>query len=412
MLIAGQLLLVDSTDNASDPIASPRMVLKPGTIRTEGDRIAEVILGEIFAAADAGGPDCLIAPGFIDTHLHLPQFDAIGAHGMRLLDWLDRVILPIESTWRDPHVAAERAHRALSRCLRHGTTAVCAYATVHHEATAEALRVASELGIRGVIGQTLMDREAPAELLSPADRQIEQTERLLKRFLPSGRVAAAVTPRYAVACSPRLMRMAGDLARSHSAIVQTHLAETLPECARVRELFAGRSYVDAYDEAGLLGPRSIFGHGIYLSPAEVARLVETGSVIAHCPLANSFLASGMMPRARWLASGVKLTLGSDIGAGYEVSMPRVARGMIETATARGDLPPTAAQAWHAITAGNADMLGWHDAGRIETGASADILVIRPDVNWRDTPVDPLARTLFGWDDRWLEKILLRGEWVP
>jgi guanine deaminase len=119
----------------------------------------------------------------------------------------------------------------------------------------------------------------------------------------------------------------------------------------------------------------------------------------------------MMPRARWLASGVKLTLGSDIGAGYEVSMPRVARGMIETATARGDLPPTAAQAWHAITAGNADMLGWHDAGRIETGASADILVIRPDVNWRDTPVDPLARTLFGWDDRWLEKILLRGEWV-
>jgi guanine deaminase len=328
---------------------------------------------------------------------------------MRLLDWLDRVILPLEMSWRDPQLAAERAHRALSRCLRHGTTAVCAYATVHHEATAEALRVASEIGIRGVIGQTLMDREAPAELLSPADRQIEQTERLLERFPPSGRVAAAVTPRYAVACSPRLMRMAAELARSHNAIVQTHLAETLPECTRVRELFAGRSYVDAYDEAGLLGPRSIFGHGIYLSPAEVARLVETGSVIAHCPLANSFLASGMMPRARWLASGVNLTLGSDIGAGYEVSMPRVARGMIETATARGDVPPTAAQAWHAITAGNADMLGWHDAGRIEAGASADILVIRPDINWQSTPVDPLARTLFGWDDRWLEKVILRGQ---
>ena len=130
-------------------------------------------------------------------------------------------------------------------------------------------------------------------------------------------------------------------------------------------------------------------------------------MIAHCPTANSFLRSGAMPWREHLEAGVGVTLGSDIGGGYERAMPRVAKAMIETASARGDAYPSAAQAWWQITGGNAAALGWQDVGSLQAGASADLLVIEPDVPWLDH-VDPLAMLLWAWDDRWLKRTVVQG----
>lgn len=118
-----------------------------------------------------------------------------------------------------------------------------------------------------------------------------------------------------------------------------------------------------------------------------------------------------MSRRSLLDAGVKISLGSDIGAGYERSMVRVARAMILAAASLGDQPPAAAAAWHAITAGNADRLGWADAGRLQAGAVADLVIIQPDIPWLDPPVDPLARLMFAWDDRWIVQTLLQGRVV-
>jgi cytosine/adenosine deaminase-related metal-dependent hydrolase len=133
--------------------------------------------------------------------------------------------------------------------------------------------------------------------------------------------------------------------------------------------------------------------------------------------------SGRLDAAGVLASGAGLALGSDLGAGYEVSMVRVARAMLETAGAlrisdagRGpETVPTAAQAWWRITAGNARALHWPDAGRLAAGAPADLVLVRPDADTTRTlftgpapAVDPLAGLLFGWDDRWVERVLLQG----
>jgi guanine deaminase len=400
MILSGQLLRTDTDDRAT---------LGPGTVRVADGYIVEVLEETWTPHADVGTPNTLIAPGFIDAHLHLPQFEMIGAHGLPLLQWLSGVTFPVERKWEDEAYAAERTQQVIGQLLSHGTTGICAYATVHLAGTRAALQVAQDHGVRGVIGQTLMERHAPEFLCRTRAQLIDETGSLLERFPPTERLAAAVTPRFAVTCSAELLRDAGQLAQHCDACIQSHLAETIPECELVNELFGGLTYTDVYGQAGLLTPKAIFGHGIYLQESERICLSRSGARIAHCPTANSFLRSGSMNRRGLLDSGVQLVLGSDIGGGYERSMVRVGRAMIETAAARGDSFPTAAEAWWQITAGNAQALGWRNAGHLRAGNPADLVIIEPDLAWREGPVDPLARLLFAWDDRWIRQTYVRGE---
>lgn len=385
--------------------------IQPGVLTIDQGVIVDLQWGTISQHVDWGGPECLICPGFIDSHLHLPQFDAIGAIGMPLLPWLSKIIFPAEIRWNDPDYAQSMIQRVMAQCVSVGTTGVCAYATSEHSGVMLALDAFAKAGFRGVIGQVLMDQDAPPALLRPAKQSIEETARALDVFPPASRMAAAVTPRFALSCSETLMQQAGKLAQERNAVVQTHLAETLAECNAVAERFDGRRYVDVYHEANLLGKRSVLGHGIHLDSNDQHLLAETESIIAHCPTANAFLNSGMMDWASHDQAQITLALGSDIGAGYERSMVRVARSMIETAMRCNGkpAPENAARAgWHQITAGNADALGWSDAGRIELNSSADLLLIRPRVAWLESRC-PLSMLMYAWDDRWIDQTLLRGK---
>ncbi|MEM9884086.1 MAG: amidohydrolase family protein [Planctomycetota bacterium] len=399
MILAGRLLLPDDADGVE---------LAAGTVELDGDTIAAVNVGDTTTQADAGGPDALICPAFTDTHLHLPQFDQVGAHVTPLLRWLQDVTFPNERRWENTGFARGMAERVVGQLLSVGTSGVAAYATVHAEGTRAALEVFTQRGFRGVIGQTLIDREAPDYLCRPADQLLDETAALLDKFSPGQRMSAAVTPRFAITCTAPLLEGAGRLAAERHAAVQSHLAETVAECDFVGELFGGKRYVDVYRDAGLLRPGSLWGHGIHLDDADRVTLRGHDAVVAHCPTANSFLRSGSMPWREHHAADVAVSLGSDIGGGYERSMVRVARAMIETAAARGDAYPTAAQAWRQITAGNAELLPGPDGGVLLPGATADVLVIEPDVPWLDHP-DPLAMLLWAWDDRWLERTVVRGE---
>lgn len=401
MILAGQLLLNDEANPGQVRLAS-------GYLRLDGEVIAEVVEGEVPGNIDAGGSGCLICPGFIDAHLHLPQFDTMGAHGLPLLRWLDEVTFPAERKWEDADYAAGMTRRVVRQLLAHGTTAICAYATVHHDGTLAALDTAREMGMRGLIGQTLIDRNAPGFLSRPMDQLIDETADLLDRYPTGGRLAAAVTPRFAVSCTPELLAAAGALAEQRSAYVQSHLAETIPECELIAELFPGRSYVQAYEDTGLLTERSIYGHGIYLNEADRQALSDAQATVAHCPTANSFLRSGTMNRISLITDDVRVAVGSDIGGGYERSMVRVARAMVEAASTLGEHYPSAAEAWWHITAGNADALGWRGAGRLSVGAPADLLVIEPDIAWLVASVAPLDMLLWAWDDRWVKRTLLQG----
>lgn len=398
MIVAGTLITPDG--------GSAR--LGEGWLRVEGRRIVEAGVGACPHTVDLGGPEHVIAPGFVDAHLHLPQFDSIGADGLPLLEWLDTVIFPAEARWEDPAYAHAMTSRVLARLVRRGTTAIAAYATVHHAGALAACAAAREMGVRAVIGQVLMDVHGPEFLIRPTAQMLREAEAYLAApNPPHSRVEAGLNPRFALVCTMELMRGAARLAKAAGALVQTHLSETIPECARLGELFDGLDYVEVYGRAGLLGPRSVFAHGIHLSARERAELAASGSIVAHCPTANLFLQSGTMDRRATLAAGVRLALGSDIAGGPDRSMVRVARAMIEAAKAIGGPLPTAGECWWQITAGNARALGWPDAGTLDTGAAADVVVFEPDVPWR-TARDPLSCLLYAWDDSWIDAVVLDG----
>ncbi len=401
MILSGTLML------PADGMPAPRAVrLARGYVRLDGARIAEAGVGPSPGTPELGSDRTLITPGFIDTHLHLPQFDSIGIAGLPLLAWLERVIYPAETRWADADFAGQMTARVAGLLASHGTTGIGAYATVHHGAARAAIDALHESGLRAVVGQVLMDQNAPAELVRPTAQLLAEAARLSGR----GRIEVAVTPRFAVACSGALLSGAGDLARRLGLPIQTHIAETADETRLACSLHDSPSYVDVYRRAGLLGPRTILAHGIWLTDDERRAIQTSASVIAHCPTANAFLGAGDMDRAGCAGAGIRLALGSDVAGGPDISMVRVARGMLETARRRGSDPPGALEAWWQITAGNADALGWPDAGRLVAGASADILAIEPPPGWQQA-ADPLSTLLHAWDDRWLTHTIVAGRAV-
>jgi guanine deaminase len=411
VVISGRLMMADGERRAR---------IAPGTLVLSGGRIASVSTG-LHPSPDLGGPEHLITPGFVDTHVHLAQLDSIGVDGLELLEWLERVVFPAESRWADAGFAEDMARRAAQELLGVGTTSVAAYATSHHEGARAAIGALASAGMGGYVGQVLMDRGAPAELCVPAREGLASAARLEGQ----GRIAPAVTPRFAVACSEALLRGAGELVRKTGWLAQTHLCETQREIELVAELFGGARYLDVYEGAGLLGARSVFGHGVWLDDADREKLARARAVVAHCPTANRFLEAGEMDCAAALAAGVRVALGTDVAGGPDRSMVRVARGMMETAKQVGRARVSvgkeehragarchAAETWWQITAGNAAAIGLADTGILATGMWGDVVVIRPGATpggakWLESP-DPLSALMWGWDDRWIEATLVTG----
>ncbi len=396
MLIQGRLLI----DAARLP--------EPGWLRVEGDRLSEMGQGEPPGKPDAGDADTLITPGFIDAHLHFPQFPIIGSDGLTLLDWLERVVFPVEATWVDSDVAERQARAAVQRLLRSGTLGCAAFLTSHATALAAASRAIGEVPLHTLAGRVLMDREGPDALLQvPTPGFFD-----LPASAPA-RLRAAVTPRFAVSCSPEALRFAGEVGRD--AWVQTHLAENLAEVELVRCLFPDApSYTAVYDAFGLLHARTLLAHCVHLAENEWELIARRRSVVVHCPQANTFLQSGLFNLDQAREHSVRLALGSDIGAGCDAAMPRVARAMIEVAKLRRSTVapkahlPTPAEAWTLITRGNAEALGFDDAGRLEVGAAADLLLLRPPLEIDEYLVSRLLHT---WEDDFIVGRLVAGRWL-
>jgi guanine deaminase len=393
-------------------LGDPRTLPQLGWLRIEHGRITEIGDGKPPGIVNFGHPGAIIAPGFVDAHLHLPQFDAVGCDGMDLLDWLNGVIFPCESRWSEAEFAAERIADALSRLLHAGTLGFAGYLTSHAHSvgcTVDALR---DLPLRAMIGQVLMDRAGPPVLINQPPLPPRPPEPM--PGMPHERVSISVNPRFAVSCSSDLLKLTGDLAGDTFAI-QTHLAESQRECEVVRELFPGMAnYAAVYDRFGLLGPRTLLAHGVHLSDDEWQLIAAMESVIVHCPGANTFLSSGIFDLRKAREHGVRLALGSDVAAGPDLAMPRVARQMIETAKLRRmtidpEAPvPSPAEAWRLITRGNAEALGWNDAGLIEVGAAADLLVIEPPFELVERDEHLIGRLIYGWDDSFITARIVAG----
>ena len=264
-----------------------------------------------------------LLPGLVDLHSHLPQHEAVAQDGLELLPWLESHIFPAESRFSDPEWAALAARSYFRDQLALGTTTTVVYGSVHAQATHRAFQEAEQSGIRGILGKVMMDRNVPDALRETTEASLAESGELCATWhgRDSGRLQYAFTPRFAPTCSMELLRGAARLAERHGAYVQTHLSENFNEIQWVHELFPeARDYTDVYARAGLLGPRTLLGLGIHLSPSERAAIRAAGAAIVHCPRSNAFLRSGIMPLRRWLEEGLGVGLGTDVGGGPSLDL--------------------------------------------------------------------------------------------
>jgi guanine deaminase len=320
-------------------------------------------------------PGRLLIPGLVDAHVHIPQIDIIGVSSESLLDWLHGHVFPSEQACEDPDIARDRARRSFRAMLAAGTTACAAYSSSHTRATEIAFEEAERAGVRAVIGKVLMDRDAPSPLLQEADAALADTARLIERWsgAAGGRLQVAVTPRFALSCSPELLRGAGALARRFGCAIQTHLAENPGEVAAVRDVFPEhRDYTGVYEHAGLVGGRSLLAHCIHLHDDELDCLARTGAVAVHCPDSNFYLHSGRFPLARARERGVAIALGSDVGAGTCYSLVEAMR----LGSYAQDVTVDPRWLFYWATLGGARALGWEDRiGNFSPGKDADFVVV-------------------------------------
>ena len=334
----------------------------------------------------------VVMPGLVDTHVHIPQVPAAGlGAGMDLLAWLERHVFPLERAF-DVAAAEELAPQVYREMAAAGTTTISAYAAAWPDSTDACFRAAEEHGIRAAIGNVLMDRVTyddrtpPGEILENA---IRASGELCEKWhgAAGGRLRYAFTPRFAVACTADMLRESAALAEHYGASWQTHLSEDAREMATVAEHFPeATDYLDVYDRAGGLGRKALFAHAIHLSEREIARMVETDSAIAHCPVSNMFIRSGVMPIARYLDEGLRIGLGTDIAGAPELSVITQMRlGFFQhnskAVVVGDDAPVPDPLEWIRLgTLGGAAALGLGDViGSLEPGKEADLIALDPDL---------------------------------
>lgn len=345
----------------------------------------------------------VVLPGMVDLHAHLPQLPNAGlGAGLDLLTWLDRYIFPLERRFDAVDDAARLAPAAFRAFAAAGTTTVLAYGAVYKASMDGAFRAAETHGIRAILGKVMMDRGTYDETIDPStilERSLRESEELIAAWhgADDGRLGYAVAPRFAVSCSAEMLRESAALAARAGAWWQTHVSEDPGEIDEVARLFPeAMDYVDVYDRAGGLGPRTILAHAVHLSDRELARLVASDTRVAHCPASNLFLASGIMPLARYLESGLKVGLGSDVAAGPEASIFSVMRiGFYAQAALRtvgGEERRTLGPLdWLRLgTLDGARTLGLEERiGSIEAGKEADLIAVDPRLTSpvRDLPYE-------------------------
>ncbi|MER8947837.1 MULTISPECIES: guanine deaminase [unclassified Mesorhizobium] len=362
----------------------------------------------------------LLLPGFIDAHAHFPQMQVIASFGAELLDWLNTYTFPEETKFQNAQHGRRIARLFLDEVLRHGTTTVAAYCSVHKESAEAFFAESHDRNMLNIAGKVMMDRNAPDGVLDTPQSGYDDSKALIDEWHGKGRQHYAITPRFAITSSPEQLEMAGALCREYPDLhMQTHLSENHAEIAFTQQLYPQtRDYTDIYEHYGLLGRRSLFGHCIHLSEREADVLSDSGSVAVFCPTSNLFLGSGLFDYQRYSRreKPLRIAAATDVGGGTNYSMLRTMDEGYKVIALNGEkLNPF--QSFWQLTRGNAEALSLAEKiGTLEEGSDADIIVLdaraTPAMRLRVETADTLAEELFLLqtlgDDRAVREVYVAG----
>jgi guanine deaminase len=373
------------------------VLIEDGLISVVGDA-ATIDIPDEAQTIDYG--EDLILPGFIDGHVHYPQMNVMASYGAKLIDWLNNFTFPEEAKFSDISYAKKIAKFFFSETLKNGYTTSAVFCTVHSQSVEAFFSEAERLNLRMIAGKVLMDRNAPSNLRDTAQTAYDQSKDLIAKWHNKGRALYAITPRFAPTSTPEQLEVAGALySETGGVYVQSHVSENVDEIAWVAELFPkASSYLDVYNQFGLLGPRTMYGHGIYFSDSDLELVSNTDTSIIHCPTSNLFLGSGLFEYEKFNNAGIRLALGTDIGGGTSLSPFATMKAAYEIAQFQNySLSPF--EAFYMLTLGGANALHLENRiGRIAPGYEADLTIVNLNstdlIKHRMKIVGGLAEVLF------------------
>jgi guanine deaminase len=352
-----------------------RIIVAAGDFATLAPRFAAVPLQHL--------PGRILAPGFIDLHVHYPQLDVIGSPAEGLLPWLEHYTFPAEARFANPEHATELAGLFLDELARHGVTTALAFSTSHPASVDALFSAARRRGLRLITGKCLQDRHSPEAVRDETEQSLLDTEALIQRWHGVDRLGYAITPRFAPSCSEAQLRGAGTLAARYPDVwIQSHVAENRDEIRWARALFPNsRSYLAIYDDHGLMRERAVYAHCIHFDADDRALMRQRHTAAAVCPTSNLFLGSGFFDFAAAAEAGFLHGLASDVGGGTSLSPFRTMLAAYEVAR-EGQTKPgvslPATRLWWLHTAGAAAALGLAGVvGNLAPGCDADFIVLDP-----------------------------------
>lgn len=396
-----------------------------GAVLVRDGRVAAIGAHAAVSAEAQGVPVAdhrphLVLPGFIDAHVHFPQMQIIASYGAELLDWLNDYTFPEETKFRDAQHGRRVARLFLDEAIRHGTTTVAAYCSVHRSSAEAFFEESHARGMLNIAGKVMMDRHAPDGLRDTPQSGYDDTKALIAEWHGKGRQLYAITPRFAITSTPEQMEMAGALVREHpDCHVQSHLSENLAEIRWAEELFPqALDYTDVYARYGILGRKTLMGHCIHLSDREADAMSEMGTVAVFCPTSNLFLGSGLFDyqRFRRRAKPLRVATATDVGGGTSYSMLRTMDEGYKVIALQGEKLNPLASFWQ-LTRGNAEALSIADRiGTLSPGSDADVVVLdaraTSAMRLRMETVETLAEELFLLqtlgDDRAIREVYVAG----
>ncbi len=367
-------------------------------------------------------PGRIIAPGFVDLHVHYPQLDVIGSPASGLLPWLENYTFPQEARFADPGHSAEAAEFFIAELLRNGVTTALTFATSHPESVDAFFVEAAKHRLRMISGKVLQDRHSPDGVRDATEQSLIDTETLIQRWHGQGRLGYAITPRFAPTCSDAQLRGAGELAARYPDVwIQSHVAENKDEVQWARTLFPqARSYLATYDDFGLMRQRAVYAHCIHFDDDDRALMRDTGAAAAVSPTSNLFLGSGFFDYAAADRVGFRYGLASDVGGGTSLSPFRTmlaAYYVGREGQTKSGLSLKPQQLWWQHTAGAAQALGLDGVvGDLQAGCEADFIVLNPHatalLERRTRHANSLDELLFAMvvlgDDRLVERTVVAG----
>jgi guanine deaminase len=373
----------------------------------------------------------IIAPGFVDMHVHYPQIDVIGSPADGLLPWLENYTFPEEKRYVAGEYAAQTATFFIAELLRNGVTTALTFATSHVASVNAMFEAADTAGLRIITGKCLQDRNCPDGVRDETDQSLIDTENLIRKWHGKGargQLGYAITPRFAPTCSDAQMRGMGELAAKYPDVwIQSHVSENTDEIAWVRELYPKHaSYLAVYDSFGLLRKRSVYAHCIHFDDADRALMRERGAAAAVCPTSNLFLGSGSFDFVTAQDQGMAHGLASDVGGGTSFSpfKTMLAAHYVSRSSSRSGgeakqaITLSPQQLWWLHTAGAAQAMGLQGVvGNLQPGCDADFIVLNPQATpllaRRTARASSLNELLFALivlgDDRVIEAAHLASE---